>query len=109
MVDDETIPILAIYVVEYMITRNTKVLRLISTLCVSNWYRQKALIAMFRLVVDNHGYLLEQYHDHFDIHKHYVYLRSVGSVAIITLQEIPDETAVALISPVDDDQYEDVF
>ena len=104
LVEDETIPILAIYAIEYMLTRKTDLLVLISTLCMAGIIHQRALVNIFRTVVDKHGYVLESYHEHFDIHSHYVYLRCVSTVAVITLQDKPDESAVALISPVDEDE-----
>ena len=108
LVEDEAIPILAIYAIEYMLTRKTDLLVLISTLCAAGVIHQRALVAIFRLVVDKHGYILEPFHQHFDIHSHYVYMRSVGTVAVITLQDKPDESAVALISPVDFED-EDIY
>ena len=108
LVEDDTISILAIYAVEYMLTRKTNLLILISTLCAAGIIHQRALVDIFRLVVDKHSYVLEPFHEHFDIYNHYVYLRCVGSVAVITLQDNPDESSVALISPVDDED-EDTY
>lgn len=110
LVDPEIIPTLAIYAAEYMLNRRAGVFILISTFCKSNRYHQIELVKIFRSVIDNHGYFVEHFHKYYDINLHYVYMFCKNNVATIVVTEIPDESAVAILSPEDeDDDYGDDY
>ena len=109
LVEPEIIPTLAIYAAEYMLNRRTGVFILISTLCKSNRYHQMELIKIFRSVIDNHGYFVELFHKYYDINLHYVYMHCKNDVATIVVTEIPDESSVAILSPDDEEDFDDDY
>ena len=105
---DNAVPVLAIYVAEYMITRSMTIFKLITIFCSDNYFHQTELIDIFKEVVDNHSDFMITYHTHFDINRHYVYLEREGDVAVILLRDTPIEWSVALVIP-ETNPEDDIF
>lgn len=108
IVYEQSVSVLAIYAAEYLITRNTNILKLITSFCSDNYFHQTELIDIFREVVDNQCDFMNSYHTYFDIHNHYVYLEQCNDTAVIQLRDTPIESSVALVFP-ETNPEEDIF
>lgn len=107
VIEDEFIPVLAVYAIEYMVTRQSSIFRTIISYCRRHRGVQLELIDIFRTVVDNHNYLTNLFHQHFDIYRHYVYLIQEEDTAKIVIRDSADKYSVPLLYPSDDEEDEE--
>lgn len=106
IIEEEFIPILAVYAMEYMVTRQSSIFKAIVSYCRPHLGVQRELVDIFRTVVDNHPYLVTAFHQYFDIHRHYVYLHHSQATLKIVIRDDPDESHIPVLYPGDDEDEE---